>query len=582
MTKPLHQSLTPKVLKTPRRSIKSSLSIHDRTQIEAVFDYYLFRGPHKPQDPSKLTYQVDAYFFFPQQFGLNQTTYPKVDFFNDIRPLIRLREPKMGLKALKGQKQGIYPSPLQSLQHLIGKAKGSDLTEDHVAQGIIEARIFACVFIGTLLRNVAQWQKKLKKLEEAANSTDHTQGISSIFIKLSKFTSRLQIVVNDFHNLRKACAGLEDPKFIPLCQELKLVDEYLFYRLSDALSMIYKYSDPWYQEYKAIEISDFHNMIAQLMKSYAQMAHKEGFMVIQKSSSPIQKERYLNRRSELKKRFWAVFFLNLRTAPFFPVQQQIGPMIAAGLAAIWAAVAQLLILDKLIQSKSQVSLLEVSTMVLVFSAMFAYVVKDRIKEIGRSLFKGRIFRKIPDQSETIYYGYNSKKDSPIGKLTESASFIQPDRVPQAIKRIRHWAESHSLELTDHDDILHYSKEVSLNGEITVQNRYSTRVIHDIIRFNIDACLPKLAEPIRTLPIIDTELAPDLQGDSPLSMDFVEFPKVYTFDLALRYSQRKDAKSREIYIKYFRFTIHKLGLLRVETLNPTVPHKGQDFTKVSSS
>lgn len=490
----------------------------------------------------------------------------------------------MGLKALKGQKQRIYPSPLKFLQDLLALAQKEDLTKQQITQGIIEARIFACIFIGALLRNVAQWQKKLKKAQNSDNSDLISNSLAPIFLKLSKFTLKIQGIVTDFHILCRDPILQKNPELQLLSQELKLVDEYLFYRLSDALSLIFKYSEPWGDRYKIQETIDFHDLVSKLLKVYLAHAAKEGFMVIRKSSSPIQKERYLKRRSELKKRFWAIFFLNLRTAPFFPVQQQIGPMIAAGLAAIWAAIAQLLILDKLIKNKSEVSFLEVSTIILVFSAVFAYIVKDRIKEIGRSLFRARIFRKLPDQSETIYYGNDSKNDSPLGKLNESAQFIGKEKLPPAITRIRQWAESHSLELADHDDILHYSKEVALNSSIKVQGRYPTRVIHDIIRFNIDACLPKLAEPTRILPVIgvDKKVSQDEENTSKISLDFLEFPKIYHFDLALRYSQRQNSHSNETYIKYFRFTINKLGLVRFETLNPTQLRKHQDGTGPSSS
>jgi hypothetical protein len=567
-----------------RRTIKSSLSIHDRTQIEAVFDYYLFRGSDLPKESHKLLYQIDAFFFFPQQFGLNSSTYSKIEFFNDIRPLIRLREPKIGLKELRGLKKSIYPSPLKVLQEVIQQFLNhkSPLADDLIQKAIVESRIFACVFISALLRNISQWEKKLHQFHTKPPHENLELKLSEHFDKLLKLNLKIQSIISDFHGLLEQTTQLPDNEALPLIREMELVDEYFYYRLTDTLSLILKYSEPLSKQFKITQIDDFHQSLLQIIESYTSHAHQKGFNVITLQSTDRDREKYLQRRSELKKRFWAVFFLNLRTTPFFPMQQQIGPMLAAGLAAIWAAFAQLFILDKMLRNHGTVGIWEVSSLIIVFSAMFAYIIKDRIKEIGRNIFKGRIFRRIPDQSETIYYQNKSLEPNPIGRLTESAQFIKPQRLPKVVQTLRSWSESKSLELADHDNILHYSKEVTLNSHIPVHDRYPTRVIHDILRFNIDVCLPRLAEPMRTLPVVlpNNKNRDDILGihipakDSSLEIQFIECPKTYSFDLVLQYSGKhqqnlnlfkKSERKLTPYTKYYRLTLNKSGLLRIEQI-----------------
>ena len=566
-----------------RRTIKSRLSIHDRTQIEAVFDYYLFRGAHLPRNSQKLLYQIDAYFFFPQQFGLNESTYSKIQFFNDIRPLIRLREPKIGLKELRGLKNSIYPSPLQFLQETLTKLleKSSAERDKLISQAIVECRIFSCVFVSAILRNVSQWEKKLRQLN-LNPPISINEKLSEYFNKLDKLISKINLIINDLHTLREKTSLLPQKESHFLVKELSLADEYFYYRISDALSQILKYSEPLSKQFVLGEIDNFHQSLIKTIAHYTAHARRAGYTVMSHESSSMEREKYLKRRSELKKRFWAVFFLNLRTTPFFPMQQQLGPMLAAGLAAIWAAFAQLFILDKMLRNQNSFSLLEVSSLIIVFSAMFAYIIKDRIKEIGRNLFKGRIFRRIPDQSETIYYQNKAGEPQPIGRLTESAQFIKNQKLPQIIKNLRGQFESQSLELEDSDNILHYSKEVTLNSQIHVHNRYLTRVIHDILRFTIDPCLPRLAEPQSLLTLVSTESTTQksLHGlqvptsKGTLEVQFIECPKTYTFDLVLQYSGThqsklsffsKSEKKLTPYTKYYRVTLNKSGLLRIENL-----------------
>jgi len=97
----------PKAKKSPKRPIEIGVHVHDRTQVETVFDYYLRRGQsaaEKLQDATNLRYRVDAYLFYPRQFALNEHTYPKERFFADIRPLLRFREPKFSYKCMLGAK----------------------------------------------------------------------------------------------------------------------------------------------------------------------------------------------------------------------------------------------------------------------------------------------------------------------------------------------------------------------------------------------------------------------------------------------------------------------------------------------
>src|SRR5690606_35810357 len=64
-----------------KRLIKTHVEVHDRTQLETVFDYFIRRGGKSgTPDKSYFSYEVDAFFFVPNQLGVDPTTYPKERF----------------------------------------------------------------------------------------------------------------------------------------------------------------------------------------------------------------------------------------------------------------------------------------------------------------------------------------------------------------------------------------------------------------------------------------------------------------------------------------------------------------------
>jgi hypothetical protein len=244
--------------------------------------------------------------------------------------------------------------------------------------------------------------------------------------------------------------------------------------------------------------------------------------------------------------------------PLFAVQRQLGAMIAAGLAATWALIAQILLIRQVSQPQALADGLGLSGLLFLSAGILAYVVKDRIKEIGRSYFGGGVFRRLPDHSERIYYNNRSGKPTAVGEIKERAAFITPDALPPRIAALR----EATPDATIYGDsgigrVLHYSKSIRLSGKLRILNRYPLRAVHDILRLNIDACLAKLGEPKRMLDMVTAD------GD----VESVRFPKVYYLDMILNYSKidQNGLKSHQS-LEYFRLVIDKTGLMRIEHLN----------------
>lgn len=534
-----------------KKFIKSMVTVHDRTQIETVFDYYLYRGPGKQADQDEIRYRVECYLFYPRQFGLDPTTYPKERFYTDIRPLIRFREPRLGFKQMLGLKESVR-SPLLYLREYMEGLRAGRLIEP-LQNAVDEARVFACSFVSNFLKNIDRKRKLFTELRACPTP----EAMTEAFLKSARVVEKANGVLSAYRDLLAMGVGLPEGFAAEIRTELALVDEYCYYRLRDGIAYLMLFT----QDFRAAHPHDeavraFMATATTLLAREDAHAEASAYIVIKADSPPATKERFVRRRGELKRRIWKVLFLDMRQRSLFAVQRQVGAMIAAGLAAVWAVLTQVLLLRRVIFDQNAGSLVGLSGIVFLTAAVLAYVVKDRIKEFGRSYFRSGLFKEVPDQSETIYYRGSSNALQAVGSLKEMAEFKTLERLPEYISvlRAKHVATLSEAEAVD--QVLQYTKTITLSRGIKILGRYSLRAVHDILRLNIDACLPRLGEPTRRLNVVDAE------GN----VDSVEFPKVYYLDMALSYSKVQAlGQEQDRSTEYFRLVLDKNGLQRVERL-----------------
>lgn len=547
-------SLNPRTEKPQKKYIKSTVAMHDRTQIETVFDYYLYRGA--PQRPGKvrdktLRYQVELFLFLPRQFGLDPVTYPKERFYSDIRPMIRFREPKLGFKQMLGLKPGAQ-SPLVFLKHYIASLEQGQLLEP-VQNAVDEVRLFACSFISSYLRGIDRASKRMAGFEDKVTA-NCGEDLSKAFGRMTRLLDKSHQILLEYRSLLDILVKLTDDVSAPLRHEMKLIDEYCCYRLRDGIACLLLISSSHRPGDGRAEILAFDKKVSDILQCQDEHAAAAGYIGIQPDSSESLKERFVHRRGELKRRIWEVLFLEIRSVALLAIQRQTGAMIAAGIAAIWALIAQIYVVRVAMNPKQMNELWGISGILFVSVVVVVYVVKDRIKDIGRTYFKSG---KVPDQSERIYYHDRSGEKIPVGSIKEFAKFERLEKIPERVRTMRA-GFCNSSEGTDEtiDFVLRYTKDITLSSEIKILNRYPLRAVHDILRLNIDACLPHLGEPSQFLNVVGKD------GD----VHAVLFPKVYYLDMALSYSKRtRKGLIEEQALDYFRLVVDKNGLLRTERL-----------------
>lgn len=571
--------------KSSKRFIKSSVVLHDRTQLETVFDYLLLISSkykrkatnaditkrtvridsssvaspipqwHPTKAPLSVGYRVDTYLFYPRQFGINEHTYPKERFYADVRPMLRFREPKLGFKTMVGGKQN-EASPLLFLRAYL-EASETDREPEPIQNAIDEVRLFACAYIGTYFRSIDRNRKRVKKLLALGDNAKQDE-VTNACLKIKRMVERADQTLRAFWDLRDLAKTLSVGSVRPLLDEMQIVEEYCYYRLRDGASYLLQFCQKLNGRFSDIAIDELREAIMAVLSVHDARARSAGFMMPSPTSTNAEKEKFIHRRGELKRHIWEVLFLEIRTVPLFALQRQLGAMIAAGLAATWALVAQFVIILRIAQEKDLADGLGLSGLVFLSAGILAYIIKDRIKEVGRSYFGGGVIRRVPDHSERIYYKNRFGKPTPVGDVKEFARFIKPEDLPPRIVELRdNTPESEVYGAGGITRILHYSKSIKLSGKLMILNRYPLRAVHDISRLNIDACLSKLGEPRRMVDLVTED------GE----VEAVRFPKVYYLDMILSYWRLTDKGERSHQgLEYYRLVLDKNGLIRIERMN----------------
>jgi hypothetical protein len=541
--------------------VKSTFAAHDRTQLETVFDYPILPGISSTTKRQR--YVVEAWFFYPPQMGVSPQTYTKDRFYADLRPLVRFREPRFSFKELIGLNGS--RSPIKFLEDYVRQ-----VAEGHppatIQRAISEARIFGCSFASYFLKRMSKRTKAIKKAHRriATMYDEHGEGVKLLeecLIETRELISKTNYILKQWRKLLVDAESLNQDYLKPLINELRFIDEYCTYRLRDGLAGLMRVAtdiDP--RLVPEIDYIAFLRRCVAMNRLEYWYAKKRDYCWIDENSTNAEIERYMYRRGVLKRRTWGVLYLNIRTRPLFEFQRQLGAMAAAGLAALWWVIAMYFITLRggaFIGGNGivQADFWQSSGFLIVTASMIAYVLKDRIKENGRTFFSGKFFGRVPDNSERILYEPATEAPIEVGNVNEYTRFVDPADLPLAVKQLRIESYQDDLEAEDAPkNIIHYRKVVELYPRAIAHMEYPIRAVHDILRINIAGYLTRLDDPQAGTDVIST--------DGRLSS--LKLPKVYQMHIVLRHSLHHK-RDKEVVYDHFKMVLNKRGIIRIERL-----------------
>lgn len=531
------------------RLIKTELRIVEPMQMEASFQYRLMFKDQAKDLVYPDRYEVDCYFIFPPQMRISQATYPIESFYRDLKSFINFRIPKLSYKEIVGGAENLERSPLRKIIDELESSSPIAEKQRFLQQ---EARIFACSFYTFTQRKVKRLQKQIDKtrrfgIGEVEELEAAQQRIGIIF---EESFNKIHHIFREWQKILK----LPEAQHPAIEEILKPIDEYISHNIHDFILNV----DRSLYDIRLPESGGvpWRHLLKKGLRGLRIYSLQQGYQWIDDASSELDLERYYYHRGSLKRQVWSALYLDTRTKPLFKFQRQVGAMVAAGVAGVWAILADITIrANSGMYGFSSVPSLGFSTFLIISAFTLAYILKDRIKEYGKGYFEGGAMgRLLPDSSSKIIYQANSRRKSlHIGNHEEKVSFPGPKGLPEDLRRLLEDLGHERWEQETHG-VICYKKRIDLRSKKIQRLRHKIRAIYTFFRLNVANFLAPLDSPYEEL-LIPTR---GLETSSRL------FPKVYHIDLIMKISARV-GKEKQVgsFFQYWRLVINKNGIKRID-------------------
>ncbi len=486
--------------------IEEIVKIHDKHQVEIKLNYKL-------EDKKKFAnYIIDTYMFLPNSLDINQSTYSKQNFYNDIQSYIRLKTPTVLIQNLvKGEN-----SPFEKLKKIVESVVQNSIRFENTDYEH-QIQIYCSIFKSALRDHV-------HFIEEKTESED-------LELLIEKYIEEVPKAVSAFRGLRATITvpTLTDNQFTIFTfgdEYISLMTEYFSFQLFELIPKK-KLTEELKKKYE--------KSLIDIIKFETDYRRQHKYPSIKKDGS--DNEEFLYRRSVLKKYISSILFLNVRTHNDSKFMEQLLYSIAAGFAMIFATTVAFFTQQK------YGNLTYPFFVALVVSYMF----KDRIKELMRGYFSQKIQSKFYDHKTDIFV---NSRDKNIGFAKERVSFVSQKYLTSSIKKLRNIDRITALDnLATGENILLYRKNIKINS-LKLKKYYknfTVEGINDIIRLGIGDFLKKMDNSETLLHFYKENQYKKIKGD-----------RVYHINIIIQYNM-------DGIIEYRRFRIisNREGIKRIE-------------------
>lgn len=516
-----------------------ALVARDRRTLEVRQTYPL------PRNGSPANYALDLYLFVPPGFGIDRDSYSVHSFYRDAHVYLRLTAPALRLSELcdlefptnpaailRQQLPALIEEETPSLQSLISLSQmfGAELCDAFVREAqLLRDRVQA--------GQIAQRSRKGQRLDDAI---DH-------------FCADALHALGSLRRVRAKATAYRAVAHPLLFEGLAFAEEYACAVLDEQLSALGQAIDA------STRLHDGSGRATRLRLRIAETAEavnrrrlEQGFAVPW-GKSP---EYFTYRIGLLKKELQRSLYIDTRERAQDPFYKNSAAMVAAGLAATWATLAQVPLL-------TGASLSTQEGLLLLGSAVGAYVLKDRIKEWTRDTLSQKFrrwdhdHRIVGDALQQVGLG------SFDGRARERVRYVQEDEIPDEIRSLRLTNRTVRGVRTERESVLHYRRAITL-----MQDRVSAVpdgfCVQELFRLSLDEMLKRLDDPVDHVSFFDHTSG---------RFCAVDMPKVYHLNAVW---VATEGLTGEQYLSRSRIVVDRGGILRIDPVGerraslPVVP------------
>lgn len=488
---------------------KLRIRSHGRYSLEAK-SRYLLNGTEKPR--RRRLYETEIYFFLPQTFHIDPSSFRREKFFNNLKLYLRFDTPSFHAEELLDPAS--ESSPLARCEAMVERAEKRGIAVPP-EPFVYEARLLGCVW-KSLLRD---WHSRLEDtLREDESAYD-----------LKAQIKRRRRLVDRFHLLLSRLEALNAGEIV--IEHGRKIDEHLSLLLEKYFLLVY-------QESGKRGLQKIAKRTAESISEELRYRREKGYTSVTYKDMPeADREAYVYREKILKRYASSVLFNIMKKRNVGKIAEQALYALAAGIAMGFATSLAFL-------GQTTFGNLSLSLFLILVAG---YMLKDRMKDFFRAFFVNLLGNRFYDRSIRLY---DSRYRRRFGLAREQASFIDEQKADGRIIEAR---DLSSFERTigggEAESIFRYRKRIGLDSRRLNRLHRRIRGIADITIINIEPFLRALANQNYRIPFVE--------GHGGISFSTVR--RVYHLTVVVRYREEDGQE----FLSRRRLVVDGGGIRRIE-------------------
>ncbi|HNQ93421.1 MAG: hypothetical protein JNJ96_09100 [Anaerolineales bacterium] len=496
-------------------TIQQSAISHDRHQVELKLDYQLDRGKHTH-------YQISTYIFVPRSLGITEESYPKTELYRDIKNYIRIKTPQMSLRDLIEDDL----SPLKIVQQVIHQP-GWYLKEAQNEQIIHALRLLGAMFKSSLREHINLVERRVRLAAPGQNLQPLVGNlIDEMIVESEKIGAQYRLLYAEFN-----MPYVQKDVFLAHL----LVDEYISLLIEESATEFFKIVSERYEGTDHLHYCQRLNDIVERETSHRKARGYDSVLKVGDDN-----EVYAFRSSVIKKYVSGVLHLSVDSQREGKAMEQVLLALAAGISMFFATAVAF----------HFQSVYGTFTFPAFVALIVGYMFKDRIKQLGQTLFAGKLQANLFDRRVNIRTLDGRYK---LATLREKITFMKESDISAEVRSARQKDPFADLDNDQKGEtVICHTKAIVLNAELfrrAFAGLPKTSGLNDIIRYDIYRYLRKMDDPV------DENL---LLRDGKLEV--VPSQKVYHINVVSQYSS-KSFGNQKIH-KRMRLILSRLGIKRI--------------------
>lgn len=401
--------------------VNSRLFAHDKNQLE-------LRVGYPAAGDGDQDYQVETFLFFPRTLGITSDSYTRDTFYRDTGAFVRLSTPQATLEELGPHGRALVYDELEEA-----------LREDPDA-AVRRIKVLGCVLKSSLKREVKVALQGGGDPEALLPLADRIEGA------MMRFESHAQ----------------PDPTLaMPLRNAWAACDEFVSLEAESACTRVVQCQPEGLvrERFAALAVACY--------------THRRGrgFQSIVEPGA--ENEALLLKHRRAKRAMYSVLYLEaLRHEPG-RLWSNLAGMIAAAVAMFFAVLTTLWATQRF----------EMASTAFVTIAVVSYVVKDRIKDLGRALIGERLASQSPDHEIAVR---DHELNQRVGTLRETFRIADPDDIDPLVmaERLRHHDSALAADARP-ETVVCWRKQMKLDAGALSEHPLGVAGLTDIVRFNFE-------------------------------------------------------------------------------------------------